>query len=65
MTAEPPAYYSLREVARLYRLDERTLRRWIAKGAVHPTRVGPTSRIRLSAAEVRKLARETGQEETS
>lgn len=62
MAAEPLEYYSLRQVAKKFGLDPRTLRRWIQKGAIHPTRIGPTSRIRLSAAEVRKLARETGQE---
>jgi hypothetical protein len=48
-------------------VDEATLRRWIVKGAVQPTRIGPNGpgripRLRLSAAEVKKLIAESRQE---
>jgi len=60
MAAEPE-YYSLRQVATKFNLDPRTLRRWAAKGALQVTRIGPSSRLRVSLAEVKKLAREIGQ----
>ncbi len=61
MAGEPQAYYTHSRRSPLSTtINERTLRHWISKGAVQATRVGPGGTIRLSANEVKKLARETG-----
>jgi excisionase family DNA binding protein len=41
----PPQRWTVKEVAAWYRVDETTVRRWIAKGAVQAERVGRTVRI--------------------
>jgi excisionase family DNA binding protein len=58
-----PDYYTVKEVAARYHLTEGTVRRWILKGAVRATRVGPAGpgqkpRLRVSRQEVEKLVHE-------
>lgn len=53
--ARPSAYMTLAEGKEILRLDEKTLRRYIAQGRLKGYRIGPRA-LRLSADEVHELA---------
>lgn len=54
--ARPTAYLTLAEGSDILRLDEKTIRRYVAQGLLRGYRVGPRA-LRLSADEVHALAR--------
>jgi excisionase family DNA binding protein len=54
--ARPAAYLTLAEASDILRLDEKTLRRYVAQGRLSGYRIGPRA-LRLSAEEVHELAR--------
>lgn len=53
MQPEPKLMTCL-EVARAYRVNVETVRRWVRKGAIDVVRVGPHRRIRIRSAEADK-----------
>ena len=46
-------YYSIRELARMFRVEQQTIRAWIRAGKMTAIKVG--GRVLIPAAEVRKL----------
>lgn len=53
--ARPSAYITLAEGSDILRLDEKTLRRYVAQGLLRGYRIGPRA-LRLNADEVHALA---------
>ena len=54
--ARPSTYITLSEGKNILKLDEKTIRRYIAQGLLTGYRIGPRA-LRLSADEVHELAR--------
>ncbi len=57
MVTEEVPLWTVREVAAFFHLHEYTVRKWIRCGAMAIVRVGPAARIRITEAEVRRLAK--------